>query len=273
VTEPGHREAYQPAAERLASYAGSATPEALAALADELLAVAGLLTREVRLRRALADPARSGEERSGLLSSVLDGRVGDETHALLAGLVGGRFRSGGELLDTVERLGVDALLASADRAGALSEVEDELFRFTQVVDGAPELAATLADPVAEVEHRSALVDDLLQARANPVTVGLVRLALVGFGGRGFVASLARLVELAAEARERQLAYVVSAVPLTEQDEQRLGARLAEMYGREVSLKVSVQPRILGGLSVQVGSDLYDGTVLRRLNEIRAALTK
>jgi F-type H+-transporting ATPase subunit delta len=271
--QPGSRETYRPAAARLAEFAGGATPQALSDLADELLQVAALLGREVRLRRALADPARAGGDRAELLRSVFGDRVGDQTLDLVAGLVGGRFHSGGELLDLVEVLGVDALLLSAERAGELSEIEDELFRFGQIVDGSPELAATLGDPIGDLDRRTGLVEDLLGERAKAVTVRLVRLALSGFGGRGFAASLSRLVELAAAQRERQLAYVVSAVPLTEQDEQRLGARLSEMYGREVSLKVSVEPRILGGLSVQVGSDLYDGTVLRRLTEIRTALTK
>ena len=50
-------------------------------------------------------------------------------------------------------------------------------------------------------------------------------------------------------------------------------RLSEMYGREVSVKQTVDPEVLGGVSVRVGSDLYDGTVLRRLNETRNALAK
>ena len=60
-------------------------------------------------------------------------------------------------------------------------------------------------------------------------------------------------------------------PLTEEQEQRLSAKLAQLYGREIDLKVSVKPEILGGLSVQVGHDLYDGTVRRRLAEARTAL--
>jgi F-type H+-transporting ATPase subunit delta len=70
-----------------------------------------------------------------------------------------------------------------------------------------------------------------------------------------------------------VAYVTSAIPLTEDDEARLGTQLARRYGRQVSIQVTVDPEILGGLSIQIGSDLYDGTVLRRLNQARTALTK
>ncbi len=273
MTSPTGREAYREAAGSLADYAREATPEQLTTVADEMLAVSGLLTREPRLRRALADPARTGGERVDLVRGLLAGKLGDQSVDLVAALVGQRWGSAAELLDAVERVGVDALLAAADRAGELGEVEDELFRFGQVVDGSPELAATLADPTAPVEHRERLVENLLAGKARDVTVRLTKLALTGFGGRNFAASLTRMVELAAAKRDSQVAYVTVAAPLSEADEQRLGAALAQMYGRSVSVKVTVDPEIIGGLSVRIGSDLYDGTVLHRLVQARTALTK
>jgi F-type H+-transporting ATPase subunit delta len=177
------------------------------------------------------------------------------------------------LRDAVERLGVDTLMLSAQRAGQAGDVEDELFRFGQVVDSARALAAALGDPAVLVEHREALVADLLDGKARPITIRLVQQALVGLGGRGFSASIARLIELAAAARQRTVAYVISAVPLSDEDERRLGDELSRRYGRQISLQVTVDPTIMGGLSVQIGNDLYDGTILRRINEARAALTR
>jgi len=150
-------------------------------------------------------------------------------------------------------------------------VEDELFRFGQIVAGDPRLAAALGDASSGVPRRVELVRALLAERARPVTVRLAEIAVAGFGGRGFSSSLTRLVELAAERRDRHIAYVTVAEPLTEADEDRLGARLAEMYGREVSLKITVDPGVLGGVRVRVGNDLYDGTIARRLAENRNAL--
>ncbi|SCL41462.1 ATP synthase F1 subcomplex delta subunit [Micromonospora pallida] len=267
------RESYRVAAEHLATYARGAQPDAVAATADELLAVAGLLRREPRLRRALSEPARAGSDRAGLLGDMLRGKIGADALDLLSTLVSGRWSAPSELLDGAERLGVEALLASADAAGDLGEVEDELFRFGQVVANEPGLAVALGDPMAPVEQRAVLTRDLLAGKARPVTVRLVEVALSGFGGRSFTGALTRLVELVAERRDRQVAYVTVAAPLTEDEEQRLGARLAAIYGREVSVKQTVDPEILGGASVRVGSDLYDGTVLRRLNETRNALAK
>ncbi|MFI9640930.1 F0F1 ATP synthase subunit delta [Micromonospora sp. NPDC051925] len=267
------RESYKIAAERLDAYVRGAEPSAVATTADDILSVAALLRGEPRLRRALSDPARTGDDRGALLNGILAGKIGADALDLLTGLVSGRWSAPSELLDGTERLGVEALLASADSAGDLGEVEDELFRFGQVVGGQSALSAALADPIAPVGQRAALARELLDGKARPVTVRLVEVALGGFGGRSFTGALTRLVELAADRRDRQVAYVTVAAPLSEQDERRLGARLSAMYGREVSVKQTVDPEVLGGVSVRVGSDLYDGTVLRRLNETRNALVK
>jgi F-type H+-transporting ATPase subunit delta len=267
------RESYRAAAERLDAYARGAEPTTVAGTADDLLAVADLLRREPRLRRALADPARSGDDRVALLINLLGSKVGADAQELLRTLVSGRWSAPSELLDGVERLGVEALLASADAAGDLGEAEDELFRFGQVVGAESKLSAALGNPVAPVAQRATLARELLGGKARPVTLRLVEVAMTGFGGRSFSGALTRLVELAADRRDRQVAYVTVAAPLSEQDENRLGAKLAEIYGRQITVKQTVEPEVLGGASVRVGSDLYDGTVLRRLNETRNALAK
>ncbi|SCL18590.1 ATP synthase F1 subcomplex delta subunit [Micromonospora nigra] len=267
------RESYTVAVERLEAYVRDAQPPAVATTGGDLLAVADLLRREVRLRRALSDPARPPADRTGLLNSVLAGKVGADALDLLTTLVSGRWSAPSELLDGTERLGVRALLASADAAGELGEVEDELFRFGQVVAADARLSNALSDPMAPTAQRAELVRMLLTGKARPVTVRLAEVALAGFGGRSFGIALSRLVELAAERRDRQVAYVTVAAPLSEDEERRLGDHLSAIYGRPVAVKLTVDPAVLGGASVRVGSDLYDGTILRRLNETRNALAK
>lgn len=251
------------------------TPEQLRTVADELSAVAGLLARQARLRRALADPARPGEERAGLLRSLLGSQVGEQTKQLLDTLVAGRWSTASELLAGCEQLAVQALFASSEVAGDLAEVEDELFRFRQMVAGDLELATALGDRQVPVTRRAELVDALLAGKVTETTIRAVKLALGGLrglGGRGIEGALTRLVELAAQRRDRSVAYVTVAAPLSEEEERRLGAALSARYGQEVSVKTTVDPRVLGGARVQVGADLYDGTVSHRLAQARNALT-
>jgi F-type H+-transporting ATPase subunit delta len=152
-------------------------------------------------------------------------------------------------------------------------VEDELFRFGQIVAGNPQLAVTVSDPGASTARRVKLVEDLLKGKAQPATLRLAEVAIEGLGGRSFEASLTRLVEMTAAKRDREVAYVTVARPLTDADEQALAAKLSDMYGRAVSVKIDVDPAVIGGASVKVGSHLYDGTILRRLTEAKQALAK
>jgi len=268
-----NRESYTAAAEKLTAETRTATAAQLATTADEILSVARLLRGEPRLRRALTDPSRSNADRADLFRSLVAGKVGTTAAEAVASLVGGRFSRPVDLLDATERLGVDALLASVEKAGELAEVEDELFRFGQVVSGDSELAVTLSDPGASIGRRVKLVQDLLKGKVRAGTGRLVEVALEGFGGRSFESSLSRLVELTAAKRDYEVAYVTVAKLLDDSEEQQLAAKLSDIYGRQVSLKVAVDPAIIGGVSVRVGSDLYDGTILRRLNEARQAFAK
>ncbi len=273
MSSPVTRETYAAAKERLEALVSDSSPERLRELGDEILSVARLITGEPRLRRALVDISRSPEARVELLRNLLGGKVSDDAVAMLSDLVAGRWSRPSELLDAIERLGVDAVLAGAERADDLTDVEDELFRFGQIVAGNERLAATLGDSTVDGARRAELARSLLEGKAKPATIRLVELALTGFGGRNFDAGLTRLVELAAARREATVAYVVTAVAPTDAEERQLVDRLSRMYGRQISLKVEVRPEIIGGISVRVGSDLYDGTMRRRLSEARAALTK
>ena len=178
-------------------------------MADEILAVAELLRARAAAapgavrpgpRRRRTGPACSARSSTG---KVADGR----RRRCCATLVAGRWSSATELLDAAERLGVEALLASARAAGELAEVEDELFRFGQVVDGDPQLAAVLGD----LDRAGRAARGSWPTRCSTARRGRPRsgwsTGAGGFGGRNFAASLTRLVELAAERRDRQVAYV------------------------------------------------------------------
>jgi F-type H+-transporting ATPase subunit delta len=266
------RDALMTSRERLNSAADGLTGDELRRLAEDLLGAAGVLAREIPLRRALSDPSRSGADRSGLAERIFGRHVGAPALRVLTAMVTVRWSAPSDLVNATEQLGVDALLIDAEQAGVLAEVEDELFRFSRIVDGHPALAAALADETATPERRGALVDQLLEGKARPATVRLARLAVSGFGGRSFESALERLLELAAARRGRSVVRVRVAAPMTEQQERGLGAALAAAYGRQMSLQVEVDEALIGGAIVRIESDLYDGSVASRLAEARRRLT-
>jgi F-type H+-transporting ATPase subunit delta len=264
------RESLAAARERLEAVAGEAD---LARLAADLRSVADLLTREPVLRRAFADPGRTAESRTGLLTTLLGNRITPEALEVLKTAVSSRWSKAADLLDAVELLSIDAELIAAEEAGVLADVEDELFRFGRVVEGDPQLSVFLSDPTTEVERRQQLVHDLISGKATDITTRLAEFAVTGIGGRSFDVSLQRLVERAAELQDRRVAYVRVAAPLTEAQEERLTSKLSDLYGRQISLKVQVDPALIGGATVRVGDDLYDGSVARRLDEARTAMAR
>ncbi|WP_431965639.1 F0F1 ATP synthase subunit delta [Actinacidiphila sp. bgisy160] len=259
------REALATARERLDALADNTSADA-AKLAEELAAVTGLLDREGSLRRALTDPAQPGEAKAGLAQAVLGGQIGGETSDLVSGMVRSRWSQSRDLADALEELSYSADLIAAERAGVLDDVEDELFRFGRIVSGSSELRAALTDRAAGTQAKAALLHSLLGGRANQVTERIVIRLVTHPRGRSLEAGIDALSKLAATRRNRTVAVVVSAVPLSDRQKQRLGAALAKIYGRQVHLNLDVDPAVRGGISVRVGDEVIDGTIADRLEE-------
>ncbi len=165
----------------------------------------------------------------------------------------------------------NALFEVARVEGSLGEVEDELFRFARTLEGSDELRSTLTDAAVPAERRIGVVQDLLGAKASPVTTALVSFVVSIGRARDLPAIIAALVEKAATAKDKAVATVRSAVPLTEDQQTRLAASLAQATGKQVEVKVIVDPTVLGGIVAEVGDTVIDGTVRSRLEQLRAAI--
>ncbi|MEU0393173.1 F0F1 ATP synthase subunit delta [Streptomyces sp. NPDC006208] len=237
-------------------------------LADELAAVTALLHREVSLRRVLTDPAQAGEAKAQLAGRLFGGQVGGETADLITGMVRSRWSQSRDLVDALEELANIADLTAAQRTGVLDDVEDELFRFGRILGSSTELRSALTDRSAPASAKSELLRSLLGGKADPVTERLVVRLVTQPRGRSLEAGLESLSTLAAARRDRTVAVVTTAVPLTDAQKQRLGAGLARMYGREMHLNLEVDPSVLGGIQVRVGDEVINGTIADRIAEAK-----
>jgi F-type H+-transporting ATPase subunit delta len=219
----------------------------------------------------LADPALAADRKRDLARSLIGAQAVPATTELVESAVGARWSRTRDLVDAVELLGDLALLAAAERDGVLDDVEDELFRLGRIIDAERALHVALADRTLPADRKSTLLDDLLAERVHPATLRLVR-QLVGHPrGRTLDGGLEELSRLAAQRRQRLVASVESAVPLDDEQRERLGAVLRAAYGREVRLNVEVVPDIVGGIRVRIGDEVIDGTVASRLAEARRRL--
>ena len=161
-----------------------------------------------------------------------------------------------------------ALFAVALGEGELERVEEELFRVARTLEGNDDLRSTLTDEAIPVDRRQGIVEDLLGDRASPVTTALVSF-LVGAGrGRDLPEIIDKMVERAAEERAEVVAEVRTAVPLENDQRERLAEALSTATGKQVSVKATVDPSVMGGVVAQIGDTVIDGTIRHRLNQLR-----
>ncbi|MCM0619184.1 F0F1 ATP synthase subunit delta [Nocardioides bruguierae] len=246
----------------------SGSPEAAATVADNLFSVARTLRGEAALRRFTTDVSVPVEARSGLVGEVLGGKVDEISLALSRSAVSRRWTVTRDLADALEHLSVVARVrATGGDAGRLA---DELFVFAQTVKKNPALRDALSDPARSVGDKGALVSSLLEGKALPATQALATQALSGTY-RTVGVALAEYQKVAAHVHGQDVATVRVAQPLSDTDRERLAQALTRQYGRPVHLNLVVDPALLGGMRVEIGDDVIDGTVSGRLADARRSL--
>jgi F-type H+-transporting ATPase subunit delta len=182
-----------------------------------------------------------------------------------------RWSAAADLTDAVEQLAVQALVAAAETDGHLDELEDELFRFGRIVASSPDLRITLTNPFVSAQAKRELLANLLAGKVTTESLRLITEAAVSPLGRSLDASLEEYARLAARRRERLVAEVHVAVPLTDTQRARLVSALADAYGHQVHLNVVIDPKVAGGMTVRIGDELIDGSVNTRLAVARRRL--
>lgn len=238
------------------------------ALSDDLFGVTGAVDSSATLRRALTDPSRDADAKQDLAGRLFDGKVSSEAVLVLKTLVGQRWATERDFSDTIEVLAVSARLAAAERGGRIDAVEDELFRFERIVAGDAGLRDALTDRNADPATKAELVGRLLEGKASPETIALARQSMTAPRGRKFTRTMEQYLELAARRREQVTAVVTAAIELDGQQRERLSSALQRIYGKPVLLQVMIDPKVLGGIRVQIGDEVVDGTILRKLDGAR-----
>ena len=164
-----------------------------------------------------------------------------------------------------------ALFEVARAEGTLDEVEDELFRFARTYESNESLREALTDEMVPAAMRQKVVEDLLGDKATPTTVQLVSMVVGSGRGRELPAIIDKLVQRASASKNLEVAEVRSAVPLTDDQQDRLKAALTNATGKQVNLKVVVDPSVLGGIVATVGDTVIDGSVRTRLDQLKSRL--
>jgi F-type H+-transporting ATPase subunit delta len=273
--ELGQTKGLLPTIARLAAkVTGGATGEGEASdggrTADDLFGAAAVLRRETTLRRTLTDGSLPAEPKVGLVRQIFGGAMSSASTGLLSAAVSRSWTAPRDLADALENLGVVAVVRGAEQRGEADALETELFSFGRLVADNAELRDALSDPVRSVEDKQALVSQLLEGRATAATVRLAQQSVTG-SYRTVALAVEDYQNIAARHRERLVATVRVAHGLSEDDERRLAEALQGQYGRPVHLNTLIDPDVIGGMRVEIGDDVIDGTVSNRLDEARRRL--
>ena len=270
---------------------------------EELAGFATALDRAPDLLRVLTDPAVPVHTRRAVVEDLLLPRVGPETVRLVSYATAAERATDlptvvQELAQRVraeageteiwpeppagrsaikERLHGYATAAfeevESEGHAPLEAAEDDLFRFSRLVEGSRELESVLTDPEVPVARRLAIVDDLLSGRVQALSLRLVRYALRAGRGRDLVPMLDWLVERAAAERNLKVADVRAASDLDEDQRSRLAEALGRVIGRSVEVRVTPDPSLVAGMVAVVGDLLVDGSVRHRLDQLKIDLSK
>ncbi|VXB20992.1 F0F1 ATP synthase subunit delta [Nocardioides sp. AX2bis] len=243
-------------------------PGRAATMADDLVTVAATLRREGSLRRFLTDGSLPAEARTGLASEVFGSSVDSQSLELVTAGTARRWTSAGDLPTAFEHLAVVAAVRSA--GDETERLADELFAVSQAVKQQHELRDALSDPVRDVAAKETLVRDVLGSRFLEATVRLVVQAVTS-NYRTVTAALEEYQKVAARVHGERVATVRVAKELTDDEARRLEQALQRQYDRPVHLNQVVDPGVIGGVRVEIGDDVIDGTVSSRLAEARRRL--
>jgi F-type H+-transporting ATPase subunit delta len=260
---------------------GSATRKALAGtnaaltslgraelrVAEDLLAAGRIIGSSKQLRTALTDGEADAAQKRALVEAVFGSKLTPDSVTLLTDLASNHWSASTDLLEGIEELGLRVASQSARDVA----IDAELFTIERAVASDAELELALGSKLNPTESKVQIVDKLLAGNASPQTVAIVNHLVQQPRGRRIGELLRHAAAVVAEQRGFEIATVTTATPLSAEQLDRLARGLEAQYGRALRVNTIVDPAVLGGVRVQIGDDVIDGSVASRLSSLRQKL--
>ena len=237
-------------------------------LSAELFFAADILGSNNSVRRALTDTSRDGAAKSTLIKDLLASKVGTAATGLLTELSALRWSGAKDLVQVIEQLAIEAEATAANISGELDRVENEMFVVSKTISNSSELRKAFKSD-AQIA-KAQLAADLLK-NASSSTTKLVSQMVNSWRGRSIESAFADYQWALAARRNRVIALVRIAAPLSQAQQNRLEAALNKQVGQPVRMNIEVDPTVLGGVSVKFADEIVDGSVSNRLAGAARAL--
>ncbi|QJC21372.1 F0F1 ATP synthase subunit delta [Arcanobacterium buesumense] len=240
--------------------------------ANAIFAVIDILCSYPNVIAAMEDSARGEDSRAQLAHDIFSGKVREDVVELLMGLTRDHWSENGDLPLALEYLGIHTLLVGAKQSGQLTDVEQELYVILRTLRNERGLRLTLSDTLYEPLQRAELARKVFHEYGTYTKELLARAVVRIERGRTLAQSLTRYLDLAADLDHHIVASVISAVPLTRAQEERLTKILTRTYNTAVAIHVTLNPDVIGGIRIHVGDDVIDGTLASRIAALREKFT-
>ena len=164
-----------------------------------------------------------------------------------------------------------ALFEIARAEGDITRVADELFRIARTLETEHELRQTLTDIGVLLPAKEKLLSDLLGSRVSPHTLNILKFIIGQGRSRDLVEIADELSRIAEEESNKEIGVVRSAIAIDDEHVRRLEQALGSATGKQVSVKVVIDPSLIGGVIAQVGDVVIDGSVAHKFELLKQHL--
>ncbi len=167
-----------------------------------------------------------------------------------------------------------SLMDLALEQSTVDAVHEDMALVANTCVGSRELQVLLSSPVVKGDKKEKVLDQLFAGKVGTITNSFIGI-LVRKGREALLPQVAAaFTDLYKQHKGIVTAEVISAVPLTDDARKRVQELAAARYpGKSIQLLEKVDPSLIGGVTIRIGDEQYDGSVSRRLNDLRREFSK
>jgi F-type H+-transporting ATPase subunit delta len=239
-------------------------------ISTHLFLATEVFASKTALRRAITDPSRDIAAKSALIKELFGSKIGKEASDLISGVAALRWSASKDVIYVLEQLAIEAEASAANINNELDRLEDELFSASRILVGSAELRSALVGG-AGADLKATLVTEILSKNASASTVKLVRALVTQRRGRSLESAFAEYMFGLANRRNRLIAVVRTAAPISDAQKVRLSGAIEKQVGQPIRVNIQVDPTILGGVSIKFADELIDASISNRLAHAGRAL--
>lgn len=239
-------------------------------ISTQLFFATEVFAGKAALRRAITDPSRDIASKSALIKELFGSKIGKEASDLISGVAALRWSASKDVIYVLEQLAIEAEASSANINNELDLLEDELFSASRILLGSADIRSALVGG-AGADLKAQLVTDILSKSASASTVKLVRALVTQRRGRSIEAAFAQYLFGLANRRNRLIAVVRTAAPISDAQKVRLSGAIEKQVGQPIRVNIQVDPTILGGVSIKFADEVIDASISNRLAHAGRAL--